>query len=109
MATDPTLLSDVVGVLQTPRSAPPQRGQWSNCGTLDGRRLSWQLRSFGNRADVFAAPQDVESFRGLIGVIAELSDGVDRVRWQLSRPEVNRAVLEAHIILSPAASAAAAP
>lgn len=105
VATDPELLSDVVGVLQTPRSAAPQRGKWSNCGTLDGRRLSWQLRSLGDRADVFAAPQDVETFRGLISLIAELSDGVERCRWQLSRPEVNRAVLEAHIILSPAASA----
>jgi hypothetical protein len=105
VATDPKLLSDVVGVLETPRSTAPQRGEWSNCGTLDGRRLSWQLRSLGDRADVFAAPQDVETFRGLIGVIAELSDGVERCRWRLSRPDVNRAALEAHVILSPGASA----
>ena len=100
IATHPDHLRAVSEAIARPPAAP-RRGAWASCGTADGRRLAEHLRSWRDQHTRLAAPPDAEAFRDALAMFSELAEGVDRCRWRLARPAVNRMRLEAELILSP--------
>ncbi len=101
IATDPNHLKVVADALSSGPNGQPNLRRWTNCGTADGRRLAEHLRTWRDQAARLAAPEDAEAVRHTLNLFSELADGIQRCRWQLSRPDKNRMRLESQIIFSP--------
>ncbi len=101
IATHPEHLDRAVAALQTERRSVPQTGRWTNCGTMNGRRVGIHLRSYSEQAERLAAddPQAAADFKGTLLMLSELADGIDRCRWRLSRPSSKEMTLDLDILL----------
>jgi hypothetical protein len=100
VGSHPDELRETVEALQRAPSACESRGKWTSCGTLDGRRVAAQLRSWGDRAAMIAAPGFEEELAQTIETLTLVLDGCDRCRWQLARPSANEMRLDIQITLS---------
>jgi hypothetical protein len=109
VASDPQHLQAVAEALakSAPDASEPQR--WASCGTADGCRLARQLGTWRHQAGLLAAGPDADALSDTMALMAELAQGVDRVRWRLCRPSAERVRLEVDLQLSPPESAGGAP
>ncbi|MHC4427436.1 MAG: hypothetical protein ACYS0D_02380 [Planctomycetota bacterium] len=76
-------------------------GTWTNCGTFDGIRLAAQLRNWREQAGQLVVAGDLNAFRETLQLAAFLAEGVERGRWQLTRPTVSTMRVDAEFRLSP--------
>jgi len=100
IAASPAQLKSVVESLKCDSPADERlAGVLDNVGSINGLRLGRQLSSWAERADVLAEPGQEAEFEQVVGVLAELAEGVDRVTWQMRRPTRDRMCLDVQIRL----------
>ncbi len=108
VASHPDHLDAVAAALDNDTQGDPVAGEearWTSCGVGDGKRLAQHLASWFTHAEALAAPDDVAATRDALNLLRELAHGVDRCRWRMKRPTVDRVEIEAEFYLSPPESA----
>lgn len=106
IATHPQRLQESVRALKRAKehtSDAPRQTQ--SCGFANGTRIGRHLRSWSERADLFAAPQQEAQVRSSLLNLSRLASGIDQARWHLSRPSTNEMCLEMNISLAAPESA----
>lgn len=101
VATDYQHLEEITAALTNEPVEDPDVGVWESCGFANGPRLASLTRSWGNRADVLAEPEDVEALRNAFLLISDFGQGVEKLQWQMQRPAPDRVRLDAKITFSP--------
>jgi hypothetical protein len=111
IASHPDHLADVVQSIRTqpPSASRPVVGRFDSVGSADGIRVSRHLRSWADKAELLAEPEDVEDFRDVMHLLAEFAGGVERCRWRMARPCEEEMRLRVELDLAPARSAETAP
>lgn len=97
VATDPKHLEAITLALSNEPLESPGFGEWESCGFADGPRLASLARSWGNRADVLAEPNDVEDLRSTLLLFSDFGQGIEKLQWQMKRPSPDRVRLDAQI------------
>lgn len=101
ISSDSGQLTDVALSLASATEQQRNSGQWANGGFVNGRRLAVHVRSWIDRADLLAAPGQVEDFKRSLHLIADLADGFQTCSWRMSRPSAETMELQAELTLSP--------
>lgn len=105
ISSHPKQLDDTVRALGSVRTPGPdspaaQRLRLHHGGVANGARISHHLRSWSDRADLLAMPDDMNELRETILLMSEFAAGVDRCRWRIARPARQEMCLEIELTLS---------
>lgn len=107
ISSHPKQLDDTVRVLASVRmprpDGPPNNPaaqRLHHGGIANGARISHHLRSWSDRADLLAMPDDTNELREMILLLSEFAAGVDRCRWRIARPARQEMCLEIELTLS---------
>ena len=101
IGTHPGSLADVVKTLETRDSdEPPVAEQLESCGIGNGVRISRQLRSWSDEAEVLAEVENVPAFRASVAALADLAGGIRHCSWKLARPSAREMRLTVQIQLA---------
>jgi hypothetical protein len=101
IGTHPGSLEDVVKTLETKQATETALiGKFESCGVGNGARLSRQLQSWSDRAEVLAEVEKVPEFRGNLDDLADLAGGIRVCRWKLARPSANQMRLDVQFELA---------
>ncbi len=107
IATHPQHLSDCVRALQQ-HVEHGDRGWAQSTGIANGGRISHHLRSWSDRPELFADPENhkqLEEFRNSLLMMSRFAASIDRAQWHLARPCGNDMCLYVNIELAEPKSA----
>ena len=107
MATHPQHLVDTVEALESAVAVRGAAGKWTQCGALDGRRLSIHLAGHTQGKNVFGGEEGetLDEFRHTMRLLSELAEGVKECQWRVRRPSAQQLEVEVDVVLSPSESA----
>jgi len=105
IATHPQQLADTVQALQASDGDESAQRRVQSSGFANGSRIGQHLRSWSDRAELFAAPAQMDEFKNSLLMMSKLASGIERVQWRMTRPDANTMCLDLSISLLPPESA----
>jgi hypothetical protein len=103
VSSHPQQLADAARAIRETPAAEARPGDWSSCGTMNGRALHNHLHSYVGQPKLLTPdhdPQSLDDVRATMTALSSFAGGIERCRWQLRRPCDRTVELEVQITLT---------
>ena len=100
IASDREQLLRCKQALASPIEQSEPEGSYEHCGFLNGQKLGLQLQSWTDVAPALADGSPVQQVTAALRLFSELAGGIEKCRWQLTRPASDRVLLNMQIKLA---------